>query len=76
MFCNNIVQIRLCELRFITFVVTIFTVTQQIDEDITVEFLTVFHRDFNRLDHSLNIVSVYVEYGRKRCFRNVRTISR
>ena len=76
MFFNDVVQARLREHRLISFVVSVFTVTKQINEYIPVEFLTVFHRDFDCLDHCLYIVSIYMENWGQGSFSNVRTVSR
>ena len=74
MLCNQIIQTWLREFWLIAFVVAVFSVTQQIDKNISVEFLTVFHRHFNRLNNRFYIVTIDMEHRTKRCFCNIGTI--
>ncbi|MPN05752.1 hypothetical protein SDC9_153005 [bioreactor metagenome] len=63
MFGNNIIQFRLCKTRFVTFIMTVLTVREQIDKNINIEFLTKFQCQLRDINHSFYIIPVHVEYG-------------
>ncbi|MNL09117.1 hypothetical protein D3C87_1298660 [compost metagenome] len=49
-------------------------VAQNINEHIIPVFLTIFHGQVNGIDQSLNVISVYVKYGRQSYFCNICAI--
>ncbi len=61
MFFNNRIQFRLGKARFIRLVMPVSPVTEQIDKNIRVISLPVFHGQLDRVDHRLRIIGIHVE---------------
>src|SRR5690606_16112954 len=71
---DKLVQQRLCKLRFICLVVSETTVTQQVNEYVSFVFLTIFYCHIDGVHYRFSIVTIHVEYWRRRDFRYVSTI--
>ncbi len=74
MFFNDLIQNRLCEARLVAFVMTVFPVAKQIDKYISVETLPVFNSEFHSINHSFDIVGIYMENGALSGFCHIGTI--
>ena len=61
MFRNGFIQNWLSKTRFITFVVAVLAVTQQVYENIALKALTVFNSQTHRVDQSFGIIAVNVK---------------
>ena len=75
MFCDDVIQLRLCETRLITLIVTILAIREQVDEDIDVEHLTELKCQLRYIDHCLNVITIHVEHWRLCHLGNVGTVS-
>ena len=64
MFFNGFIKQWLSESGFISFVMAVFAVTQNIDKNIRVKFLPEFHSQFHCKNYSFNIVAIYVKNRR------------
>ena len=64
-FCNGFVKLWLRETRLITFVVSILSVTQQINEHIALPFLSVLNGKTHGMNHCLHIIPIDMENGCK-----------
>ncbi len=71
---DDFIQLRLRESWLIPLVVTIFTVGEQIDEDIDVEHLTELKCQLRHIDHRLDVVAVHVKHRRLGHLGHVRTV--
>lgn len=58
---NNLVHERLCEHRFIDFIVTVTSVTDQIDNTVLMEGGAPFSSNVAHMHNALSIISVHVE---------------
>ena len=76
MFLDRAVHQRLCEGRFVRFVMAEAAITEHVDHDILVKQLAEFGGDAGAMDHSLRIVAVHMENRRLHHQRHVRTIGR
>ena len=73
---NGLVQKRLGETWLITFIVTVLAVTQQVDENISIKSLAVFHCKADSVYQGFRIITVHMEYRCQDHLRYVRTIGR
>ena len=56
------IKLWLGELRVIAFVVTVATITKEVDEDIAMKLLTISNGHFQTFQHRFCIISVYMKY--------------
>src|SRR5690606_30686163 len=71
---NGLIEGGLRKAGLIRFVVTVFPVTENIDEYVVMELLPVLHGHLNGMNQRFHIVPVHMKNRRKRHFRDVRTI--
>ena len=70
-FGDDVIQFRLCETGFVTFVMPILSVRKQIDENIDIESLAKLQCQFCNIHHRFGVVAVDVENRRVGDFCNV-----
>ncbi len=71
---NQFIKIRLCEPRFITFVMTIFTVAQQVNVHVLTKLRTEIRCKTNRMYHRFHVISIHVHHRRFGYFRDICAI--
>ena len=68
MFFNFLIDFWLSECGLILLVVTVSSVSNYIDEDVFVEFLTICYCDLHDSVENVRNISVYVDYWGIDCF--------
>src|SRR6187402_2202262 len=59
---DEVIQLWLCEFRFITFIVTVSSIAKHINENILTEFHTVFYCQFRAEVNCFRIITIYVKH--------------
>ena len=75
-FVDQLVHRWLGKTGLITLVVSVFAITQQIDENVLVELEAIGHGQFHGMYHSFYIIGIHVQHRAKGYFGHVGTIGR
>ena len=75
MFGYQVVKFGLCELRLITFIMTMSAITQHVDENILTKFLTILNRKVCAEGYCLGIIAIHVKHGCIYNLGDIRTVN-
>jgi hypothetical protein len=71
---DDVVQLGLCKFRFITFVVPMSPVAQQVYVNVLPKLLPIIHSQLGTKVDRLRIIAIYMENWRINYFADIRTI--
>ena len=74
MILDDLVKQRLCKPRFVAFVMAIFAIAKQIDEDVALKLIAKLHSKADGVGHGFHIVAIDMEYWRLHHFGNVGAV--
>jgi len=75
-FANFLIHMRLSEFRFVKLIMTVSTITNNINENIFMELLSVFYWEFANSVDSFWIISIYMNNRGIKCFSYITAVKR
>lgn len=71
---NLFIHDRLCEVRLVLLVVAISPVSDDIDEDVFLEFLSILNCDLHAFVQNIGLITIYVNYWSIDCLSHLSAV--